>query len=69
MAKAGRWAGDLAGSKLQPQHWRLSDTWFALTRRHAEVIAQEADIEREFANNCAHSDADPAGRALFLKPL
>ena len=60
MAKAGRWAGDLSSSKLQPQHWRLSDTWFMLTRRHAEVVTEEAEIEQEFALNCAYSGIDAA---------
>jgi hypothetical protein len=60
MAKAGRWTGDLSSSKLQPQHWRLSDTWFMLTRRHAEVVTEEAEIEQEFALNCAYSGTDAA---------
>ena len=61
MSKAGRWAGDLGSSKLQAQHWRLSDTWFMLTRPHAEVITQETEIQREFASNCDYSGSDPTG--------
>jgi len=47
--------------KLQPHHWRLSATWFMLIRHHADVIAEEYDIEHEFAINCAYSGADPTG--------
>ncbi len=61
LSKAGRWVGDLASSKLQAQHWRMSDTWFMLIRRHAEVITQDIEIEHEFASNCAYSGADPTG--------
>lgn len=61
LSKAGRWVGDLGSSKLQAQHWRMSDTWFMLTRRHAEVVTQEVEIEHEFAINCAYSGTDPAG--------
>ncbi len=61
MSKAGRWVGDLGSSKLQAQHWRMSDTWFMLIRRHAEVITQDIEIEHEFSRNCAYSGTDPTG--------
>ena len=60
LSKAGRWAGQLSTSKLQPQHWRLSDTWVTLTRRHAEIITDEVEIEHEFALNCAHAEGGDA---------
>ena len=61
MSKAGRWTGELGKGKLQLHHWRLSDTWFMLTRHHADVITEEYDIEHEFAVNCAYFGADPTG--------
>ena len=61
MSKAGRWVGDLGSSKLQAQHWRMSDTWFMLLRRDAEVITQDIEIEHEFSRNCAYSGTDPTG--------
>ena len=61
LSKAGRWVGDLRSSKLQMQHWRMSDTWFMLIRRHAEVITQDIEIEHEFARNCDYSGNDPTG--------
>ena len=60
LSKAGRWAGQLSTSKLQPQHWRLSDTWVTLTRHHAEVITDAVEIEHEFALNCEHAEGGDA---------
>ena len=61
MSRAGRWVGDLGSSKLQAQHWRMSDTWFMLIRHHAEVVTQHIEIEHEFAMNCAYTGTNPAG--------
>ncbi|EIE20983.1 hypothetical protein COCSUDRAFT_43360 [Coccomyxa subellipsoidea C-169] len=56
--KPGRWVGSLQNTSFQFQHWRRADTWFALIRRHAEIIVEDRTVEREFAENCQHTDAN-----------
>lgn len=53
--KPERWAGDIQTSTMGLHHWRRSDTWLALTRRHAELIAGDTQIVEEFAANCEHT--------------
>lgn len=63
-SKVGRWEGNLLTTKLKHMHWRLSDTWFVLMRSHAEVIMDDKDIEREFADNCRHTDTNATRCAI-----
>lgn len=56
--KPGRWAGGFQNSSFGFQHWRRADTWFILIRRHAEIVAEDRTVEREFAENCQHIDTN-----------
>ena len=56
--KPGRWAGSFQNSSFGFQHWRRADTWFALIRRHAKMVAEDRTVERDFAENCQHIDTN-----------
>ena len=53
-SEPGRWVGSLHESTVGVQHWRRSDTWFCLIRRHAEAVSDDAEVIRDFAENCEH---------------
>lgn len=65
--KPERWAGDIQKSTMGMHHWRRSDTWFALTRRHAELITGDTKIVEEFAADCQHTgwNASRQGRCAW----
>ena len=42
------------GYKLR-RHWRKSSQWFALTRKHAELVMQDTDLLPIFAQHCQNA--------------
>lgn len=46
MELGSRWAPALEKVGLRKEHWRKSATWFALTRKHAEVFVLETESEK-----------------------
>ena len=42
------------GYKLR-RHWRKSSQWFALTRKHAELIMQDTELLHIFQQHCQNA--------------
>ena len=42
------------GYKLR-RHWRKSSQWFALTRKHAELVMQDTELLPIFAQHCQNA--------------
>ena len=61
--KPERWEGDIQKSTAGLHHWRRSDTWFSLIRRHAEAVLNDTRIVQEFADNCQHVSTSASRRA------
>ena len=57
-SQPSRWSGSLQESTVGVHHWRHSDAWFCLIRRHAEAISDDTEVVREFAENCEHLGGD-----------
>ena len=46
------------------RHWRKSSQWFALTRKHAELVAENTELQDIFQQHCKSAfDSDLNGRA------
>jgi hypothetical protein len=47
-----RWSERMKTGHMNSSHWRKSSQWFALQRKHAEIIVNDDEIERSFAEHC-----------------
>ncbi|KAL4439980.1 hypothetical protein ABPG75_002981 [Micractinium tetrahymenae] len=47
-----RWKDAMATPQLKKQHWRKSNQFFGLTRKHAELVAADSKIFRAFKERC-----------------
>ncbi len=56
------------------RHWRKSSQWFALTRKHAELVVRDTELLPTFRQHC-HSGFDedlnrcaPCGLSISMLP-
>lgn len=57
------------GYKLR-RHWRKSSQWFALTRKHAELVMQDTELLPIFQQHCQNAwDNDLNRQPLFTLPM
>lgn len=45
-------------SEMNISHWRKSSQWFAMQRRHAQVVADDVEVNQSFEKYCRY-DLDP----------
>jgi hypothetical protein len=58
-----RWSPRMQTPHMNASHWRKSSQWFALQRKHAEIIVNDVEIEESFKNHCRlAADPDLNGR-------
>ena len=43
-----RWNDAMESPSLNKSHWRKSGQWFALQRRHAEIIVADTEVAKAF---------------------
>ena len=52
------------------KHWRKSSQWFALTRKHAELVMQDTELLHIFQQHCQNAwDNDLNRRASRSLPM
>ncbi len=57
------------GYKLR-RHWRKSSQWFALTRKHANLVMADTELLDVFKSHCKNGwDNDLNRCTLTMKPL
>ena len=54
------------GYKLR-RHWRKSSQWFALTRKHAELIMQDTELLPIFQQHCQNAWDNDLNRHASLQ--
>ena len=49
---ACRWDWDMASPGVTDQEWRKSSQWSSLVRSHAQLVADDMDLDRAFQQSC-----------------
>ena len=52
-ANINRYTCAMAEDGIQVHHWRKNSPWFMLIRPHVELLVNEEDIRRVFAEKCS----------------
>ncbi|KAI7839849.1 hypothetical protein COHA_006412 [Chlorella ohadii] len=47
-----RWRDEMSTETMNGSHWRKSNQFFGLTRRHAEIVLNDVEAERSFREHC-----------------
>jgi len=47
-----RWSERMKTKHMNATHWRKSSQWFALQRKHAEIVVEDEEIEESFRKYC-----------------
>ncbi|PRW33249.1 Transcription initiation factor TFIID subunit 13 isoform A [Chlorella sorokiniana] len=47
-----RWRDEMSTETMNGSHWRKSNQFFGLTRRHAEIVLNDQEAERSFREHC-----------------
>ena len=59
----GRWNDGMESPTLKREHWRKSGQWFALNRRHAQIVVDDTEVAQAF-KECARSSCSCSCSAL-----
>ena len=47
-----RWSDKMKTEHMNSSHWRKSSQWFALQRKHAEIVVNDQEVEESFKKYC-----------------
>jgi Core-2/I-Branching enzyme len=47
-----RWSDRMKTDHMNATHWRKSSQWFALQRKHAEIVVNDKEVEEKFEKYC-----------------
>ena len=53
MSNINRYTCKMSEDGIHIHHWRKNTLWFALTRPHTEMLAQEEAIRQSFQEHCS----------------
>ena len=57
-----RWSDLMTTSEMNISHWRKSSQWFAMQRRHAEVVDADVEVNESFEKYCKYDMDQLLGR-------